>query len=668
MKTGKRTLALLLALILALGALGACSKAPDQTRSPDQTDSPDVQPEKTPDAAPSGGAAAQPSVPDGQRTADVRTAASYDELFSSLEAVSAGMHYYEMADGAVAEAETPTASAAAGDEYKAEENDSDSASGGAAADYTDTNTQVEGVDEGDIVKTDGEYLYILRDGGKLTIARADGENTAVVSETDVCWDTSDGGLSSSSYGSELYLTDGRVTVLYESYRWGYDDAAGRYTDESTMGVRIYDVTDPAAPVLAADLAQDGYLAGSRVVDGTLYLVTDYYVYDADKDDPYGFVPCVYESGTARLLECDCIFIPEIRSYTGYAVVQAIDISAGTSVGEMSVLGGCGTLYMSRENLYLIAEDWEDIEGAPYEEDGYTVTEHTSYAQTQILRVSAAGGSLALAASGVIPGYPLSQYSFDEQNGYFRAVVSTNESVYRLYEDKKHQWTNYESVSDGQNCALYVLDLDLNEVSSLTELAPDERVYSVRFDGDMVYFVTFRETDPLFAVDLSDPAAPVVKSALKLPGYSSYLHVWSDGLLFGLGQQVGEESNRTEGIKLAMYDCSDPANLREIVTVHTDFAYSPAEYEARALCIEPSLSIVGFPAEMRSDMDWLDYYVICTYEDGRFSELGRYELSDWIYNTRGVRIGSAMYICGGNEIIVASLETGAELQHLILAVG
>ena len=133
MKTGKRTLALLLALILALGALGACSKAPDQTKSPDQTESPDIRPAKTPDAAPSGGAAAQPSVPDGQRTADVRTAASYDELFSSLETVSAGMHYYEMAVDTVAEAETPTASAAAGDEYKAEENDSDRAPGGAAA-------------------------------------------------------------------------------------------------------------------------------------------------------------------------------------------------------------------------------------------------------------------------------------------------------------------------------------------------------------------------------------------------------------------------------------------------------------------------------------------------------------------------------------------------------
>ena len=118
MKTGKRTLALLLALILALGALGACSKAPDQTKSPGQTKSPDIQPEKTPDAAPSGGAAAKPSVPDVQRTADVRTAASYDELFSSLEARSAGMCYFEMASDTVAEAEAPTASAAAGDENK----------------------------------------------------------------------------------------------------------------------------------------------------------------------------------------------------------------------------------------------------------------------------------------------------------------------------------------------------------------------------------------------------------------------------------------------------------------------------------------------------------------------------------------------------------------------
>ena len=236
----------------------------------------------------------------------------------------------------------------------------------------------------------------------------------------------------------------------------------------------------------------------------------------------------------------------------------------------------------------------------------------------------------------------------------------------LYSDEKHGWTNYESVSDEQNCALYVLGLDLNEVSSLTGLADDERVYSVRFDGDMVYFVTFRETDPLFAVDLSDPAAPIVKSALKLPGYSSYLHVWSDGLLFGLGQDVGEESNRTEGIKLAMYDSSDPENLRELVTTVTDFDYSPAESNAKALCIDPEKNVIGFAAEAQTGTDWTDYYVICSYNDGAFTELGRYELSDWIYNIRGARIGENLYICGGSEIIVVSLESGAEVQHLLLS--
>ncbi len=670
MKTGKRTLALLLALVFALGALTACGgnttagdkvveSTPDNTASPqtgETTPDAGAQSEKTPDPAPA-----------AEGLSGVHAAESYDELFESVNLGYGGWKSEEIAvDGALSSPGDMAVDDVMDDVVVSPaESETSAATDSADAVYTDTNTQVDGVDEGDIVKTDGEYLYILRDGVTLTIARADGENTAVVSETRVCEDETDGDLSMSCYGSELYLSDGRVAVLYESYRWGYDAAVESYTDTTTMGVRIYDVSDPAAPALVADLAQDGYLSGSRVADGVLYLVTNYYVYDADKDDPYGFVPCVYESGAARLMACDCIYIPEIRSSTGYAVVQAIDLASGASVGELSVLGGCDTLYMSRDNLYLISQDWTDTAGEPYTEDGYTVTEHTSASSTQILRVAASGG-LTLAASGTLPGYPLNQYSFDETDGYFRAVVSTNESVYRLYSDEKHGWTNYESVSDDMNCALYVLDLDLNEVSSLTGLADDERVYSVRFDGDMVYFVTFRETDPLFAVDLSDPAAPIVKSALKLPGYSSYLHVWSDGLLFGLGQDVGEESNRTEGIKLAMYDSSDPENLREIVTTVTDFDYSPAESNAKALCIDPEKNVIGFAAEAYTDESWTDYYVICSYEGGVFTELGRYELSDWIYNIRGARIGENLYICGGSEIIVVSLSTGAEVQHLLLA--
>jgi uncharacterized secreted protein with C-terminal beta-propeller domain len=140
-------------------------------------------------------------------------------------------------------------------------------------------------------------------------------------------------------------------------------------------------------------------------------------------------------------------------------------------------------------------------------------------------------------------------------------------------------------------ALYVLDADLQVAGSITDLAQDEVIYSARFDGDIGYFVTFRQVDPLFAVDLSNPKAPVVLSALKIPGFSEYLHLWSDGRLFGLGRDADVETGRAGRMKLSMFDTSDPADVTERKTLLLDSDYSAALYNHKAILISRDKNLI-----------------------------------------------------------------------------
>lgn len=671
----KKILALLLALLLALSALTACG-----TSAP-------VRADETPDEPADGKTtvdvlqALDPTEPDGPgepepapaepaepaQTPGVTTLASYDELYDRLEPLTFREDIiFETTDENVA-LEVPAAGESSSSDAAVSDDHSESMG---APDYSETNVQVEGIDEGDLVKTDGEYIYILRDG-QLAVVRAAGAQSEQLTNFFVCESTYADNYSVSEWANEMYLSGDRLAVLYERYEWGCDADTDEYFDTSYLGVRVYDVSDPSAPQLVADVGQDGYLTDSRMAGGVLYVVTSYYVYSGlDRDDPHTFVPCTYRGGEAELLPANCIYLPPEIESTGYVVVQAIDVATGETASRLSVLGSGSYVYMNAKNLYLASTTYERVEGEPYTEGSYTVTDVREQRQTNLIRFAVDGGSVALAASGSISGTPLSQYSFDEYDGCLRVVVTEYGSSYRTFEDTEHGWMNYEWGEDSSSASLYVLDDSLGIVGSVTGLGEDERVYSVRFDGPVGYFVTFRETDPLFAVDLSDPTAPTVMSALKIPGFSEYLHVWSDGLLFGLGQQADAETGVTEGLKLSMFDVSDPFDVTELYTQTLDFDYSPAEYDAHAVCIDPARNLIGFAAADYDTISWEETwsYVIYRFDGGAFTELARCALSDWIYNVRGLYIGAEFYITSDSELTVLSLDTGAELARIPLAYG
>lgn len=497
------------------------------------------------------------------------------------------------------------------------------------ADYS-TASQVAGVDEADIVKTDGQYIYAAS-GSQLRIYEAAGADSRLLGRVELSGKDSDGSCGI----SELYLSGSTLAVLCSDYRW--DEETG---GSARTSVQLLDVSDPEKVRFGECLGQDGNYHDSRLSDGVLYLISDYFIWDyAEGDAPERYIPALYTNEASGLPEPDCILLPEtLPEGASYTVVSAIDVAAGRRLDSYTVLDSVSTVYMSKTSLYLCADRYAETESAPRSENQYTVVDYSSGAATGITAFDLAGG-LALRASGELPGRLLNQFSLDEKDGYLRLAVTENTDQWSVYTDPVYDFVNYRWGEGQQSSSLYILDGGLNIVGSLTGLGQDEQIYSVRFDGDLCYFVTFRQTDPLFAADLSDPARPVILSALKLPGFSSYLHVYGDGLLFGLGQWADEETGFAQALKLAMYDSSDPAELRELdLLLLEDCWYSPALYDHKALLILPEQNRIGFATDTE--------YLVFAYQDGAFVQLAALPLPEAFYDTyhlRGLLIRGDLYL-------------------------
>lgn len=526
---------------------------------------------------------------------------------------------------------------------------------GGADDYSETNVQVAGIDEADIVKTDGKSIFILRDN-EVIILKAAGADTAELSRIKV--GDSDG--HGKGYASEIYVTGDRLVVIRNAYHWdGSDQLRGFWWGYDYTEALLYDVSDPAAPKKIGAWGQDGRYLSSRLLDGVLYLVSNYHVYNTeeelDPDQPGLFVPSLYRNGKAApMAAADICICPRFDS-VAYTVITTIDVAADQRLSQQSTLGGGTEIYMNADNLFISSSNYREEVGEAYTEAVYTVEEHRSYQETEILRFAIDAGRVAYAAGGTVNGYLVNQFAMDEYQGYLRVVTTRSEEKFTTYTDKERGWVNYVWDEEGNrmNNALYVLDSDLKVVGSVEELAEDERVYSVRFNGAIGYFVTFRQVDPLFAVDLSDPAAPRVLSALKIPGFSEYLHVYSEDLLFGLGMNADEKTGWSENMKLSMFNVADPADVFEQDKKSLEISWSAALHNHKAILVLPDKDIIGFPSETG--------YLIYGYSEKegfyRRGEIDFSESGEWWYgDCRGLYIGGSFYVCGYNGVAVMDLET------------
>ena len=548
-------------------------------------------------------------------------------------------------------------------------------------DNTTTNTQYKDVDEADYVKAQNGYIYVLDNlQGQVTVYRADGAQTVAVA-------TRTPADRESSELRNLYLTDDRLVVLYTHHDVIQaevpTDAAGaplkpearsttvssdiyRYSYmKSQLYAVIYDITDPTAPRPLTEYGQDGYLVDSRMVDGVLYLVTNTSVYEMDKSDPATFVPLLYQDDTPSAVSEEALYAAVEPTAANYALVTAVAVEdAPTRLAERAVVGaGYATIWANTQHLILMQQETKNKTTDTPNEDGTISREYEDYLVTTLTQMDLADGSLTVRATATVDGTTDSAFALDEWNGHFRMAVTytryygTNTLVMDEEEDFLNI-VNYDHHEERFN-RLYVLDADLNEVGRIDNLAPDETVQSVRFDGEIGYVVTFRQTDPLFAIDLSDPTNPTVLSALKITGFSEYLHPFGENRLFGFGY-AGTEVGLNGRLKLAMFDITNKADVtvKAFAELSETHHASEALWDHHAVLVDDTRGIIGLPFATHGGQTYEVYRY--TEEDG-FALLTSAATADVPF-MRGMFIDDNFYIVHTNGVAVYT----ADFTHLATA--
>jgi len=397
-----------------------------------------------------------------------------------------------------------------------------------ATDYSATNIQVAGVDEADLVKTDGNYIYLSKGSTVYIVKAYPAEDAAIVAQ-----------IPFASEVDDLYIV-GDSMVVFTAAGHGQ----GMTRPEMIWGnkpiwigvgsaVDVYDVSNRSSPILKRTYESDGDYVSSRLIGDYVYVV---FQKGACVDDNCLNLPEYRENDTVCVVPATSIYYyngtDPSYTYTSVVSIDAKDPKAPVE-SKTFLLGSTSAVYCSAEYLYLTTA------GA---------------SETEIHKMRLDGGTIEGVADGSVPGWVLSQYSMDESNGYLRVATTTG-----------HAWGGGSSKNN-----IYVLDPGMKVAGKLEDLAPGEQIYSARFMGDRLYLVTFKKIDPFFVVDLSDPSAPRVLGKLKIPGFSGYLHPYDEMHVIGLGKEAVDSEGGGfafyQGLKISLFDVSNVSAPVEVAKI------------------------------------------------------------------------------------------------------
>lgn len=459
-------------------------------------------------------------------------------------------------------------------------------------DFSGTNVQEVGVDEGDIVETDGTYVYVSSFDGLRIVSV---ESAEVVAEPEL------------PNGSHQLLLDGdRLAVVTSSWTGAADTI-----------VSLYDVADPTDPSLLRRTHLEGSVVATRAIESVARLVIttsfdqrlpfvrpDQFGLDEDtalernkqiiaESSVDDWLPRSFEEdsdGTfgpmADILACETVAAPPSFSGLGITWVGSLDLFASDApVGSAGIVSTGDIVYSSANNLYVTTRDWYWQWGPmPFDESSSSSDDPERDAgppPTLIHQFSLDDGTGATyVASGQVEGRLLNQFAMSEHEGDLR-VATTNDDMGGFGEQSSS--TVFVLRPNGDT---------LEEIGSVGDLGIDEQIHAVRFIGALGYVVTFRQIDPLYVIDLTDPTSPVAAGELKIPGYSAYLHPVGDGLLLGVGQDATDQG-RTTGTQLSLFDVTDPADPQRISTLPIGGS-SEVEWDHRAFLFWPADGTIVLP--------------------------------------------------------------------------
>ena len=502
----------------------------------------------------------------------------------------------------------------------------------AAADtdeYSTTNIQVQGVDEADVVKTDGEFIYQVNKDRILIISAADPKAMKVVNKLDL--DRPDGFSPIEMYvdGDRLIVIGTAYTSLVPTPRVSVksevatDSAPAReiispdyhyYGYESAVTTMlVYDMADKTNLKLIRETEIEGYYTTSRKIDNAVYLIANQSVFssryyalppvtvsaDAVKNEETAVAQEKQENlenTAAEDLGISAAYRDSAEAGEGfkpvdygnmyyfpgafrpeYMIVAGVDVEDTTrKVSVQTILDSGDNIYASGNYLYIATERYRNSYWSDYSQS------------TDIHRFSLNNGEVQYIDKGKVNGTVLNQFSMDQYDSYFRIATTSNDE-------------NWMSSNN-----LYVLNGDMKVVGTLEDLAPGEQIYSVRFMGERAYVVTFKTVDPLFVIDLKDPTKPNVLGALKIPGYSDYLHPYDENHIIGFGKNTVEYKNNWggtesvtayyQGMKVALFDVTDVTNPKELYKEEIGDRGTESEllYNHKALLFSRERELLAFP--------------------------------------------------------------------------
>jgi hypothetical protein len=454
--------------------------------------------------------------------------------------------------------------------------------------YSTTNVQEEGVDEPDVAKTDGTTIFTVVGQTLYAVAASEPGPPRIA-----------GALALGRYGGDLLLHGGRMIVIQSAGAPGVEPLAGAGAKQGAVlpgraqtVITEVDVRDPTALKIARTLTLDGQYVNARQNGGTVRVVLSStpraYTLAAARHRTSGWVPrsrfASRISGRHRaraIVACRAVKRPPSFSGLGMLSILTVDLDKGLwAVDADGVMTDAQTVYGSPSHLYVATQRWIDPQ---------TPAGQVPSASTLIHRFDVSDPDrTTYEASGAVTGYLLNQYSLSEQAGDLR-VASTTEPVW---------WQGGEAIPS--QSLVTVLRRDgstLAPIGQVSGLGRGQRIFSVRFIGDVGYVVTFRQVDPLYTIGLADPTAPKVLGELELLGYSAYLHPIANDLLLGVGQDATPEG-RTKGVQISLFGVGDPAHPR-LVAQHAlgSASSSQVEYESHAFLYWAPRNLVVLPVQV-----------------------------------------------------------------------
>jgi hypothetical protein len=533
---------------------------------------------------------------------------------------------------------TPSATQATDGQAVAADTDAGEAGGGSGG-FSETNVQEQGVDEADLVKTDGERLVVVQ-GNELQVI----DTTLAVPEL-----VKTVRLPEETWGGELFLDGDRALLMTT----GYTD---RPFIEGREAIDWY-VGSPLGRLVEVDLAEgevsrilefEGSYLSAREIDGSIRIVLTApanrfaFVYpsnDSAVDAAEQANRSLIESSTieqwlptyriteggqtvteGQIVDCERVHLPAEFAGFGSLVMLTADLDDGLAVNDaVSVFTDAQTMYASTDRVAIATPKWPT-----YGPDGELVEDADDFSTAIHTFDITDADRASYVASGAVRGHLLNQYSLSESEGYLR-VATTDGSP----------WFGGEQTSESYVTVLAEDGNVLDQVGQVGGLGLDEQIFAVRFIGDMAYVVTFRQVDPLYTIDLSDPTDPRVAGELKIPGFSSYLHPLDSDHLLGVGTD-GDDEGRTFGTVVSLFDVSDPSDPTITAKLNFDEAagfgpegssYTPISSDAKAFTYWDGTAIVPvswwrYDEANGSETNGSEAVLVDVDVDGSLTERGR----------------------------------------------